>query len=47
MSTILITGGAGYIGSHISKELLRQAVSPLLPITSRQAIEKQLSVPDL
>jgi UDP-glucose 4-epimerase len=24
MSTILITGGAGYIGSHVSKELLRQ-----------------------
>lgn len=30
MSTILITGGAGYIGSHVSKELLRQGHLPVI-----------------
>ncbi len=30
MSTILITGGAGYIGSHVSKELLRQGHQPII-----------------
>jgi len=30
MSTILITGGAGYIGSHVSKELLCQGHQPII-----------------
>ena len=30
MSVILITGGAGYIGSHVSKELLRQGHQPII-----------------
>ena len=30
MSTILITGGAGYIGSHVCKELLRQGHQPII-----------------
>jgi UDP-glucose 4-epimerase len=30
MSTILITGGAGYIGSHVCKELLRQGHQPIV-----------------
>jgi UDP-glucose 4-epimerase len=30
MSTILITGGAGYIGSHVCKELLRQGHQPVI-----------------
>src|SRR4030043_488791 len=30
MSPILITGGAGYIGSHVSKELLRQGHQPII-----------------
>lgn len=30
MSNVLVTGGAGYIGSHVAKELLRQGHHPII-----------------
>jgi UDP-glucose 4-epimerase len=30
MSTVLVTGGAGYIGSHVTRELVRQGYHPVV-----------------
>ncbi len=45
MSTILVTGGAGYIGSHVVKELLRRGHKPIILDNLQTGHQKAVSNP--
>ncbi len=45
MSTILVTGGAGYIGSHVVKELLRHGHKPIILDNFQTGHRKAVSNP--
>ena len=40
MSTVLVTGGAGFIGSHTSVELLNAGYSIILSTASPKALKE-------